>query len=125
MADVQAQQKRTRAYRKGHEAEALAIAYLEREGWSICASRYKTAYGEIDVVAQKQDWLIFVEVKARATAEEALYAVTPRQQQRIIQAAQYYCTEHPSHFNMRFDVIAVSNTNSITHIEHAWEVLGV
>ncbi len=114
--------KRKRAYQKGHDGEALACDYLAREGWRVLEQRYKTPYGEIDVIAQKADWCIFVEVKARTSAEEALYAITPRQQQRIIQAAQHFIAETALDCNMRFDVIAISATNMITHIEHAWEV---
>ena len=114
--------KRKRAYQKGHEAEQYACNYLRQAGWNILKQRYKTPYGEIDIIAKRHDWCIFTEVKARASAEDALYAVSTRQQRRIAQAAQHFIASSGMDCNMRFDMIAVSNTNMITHIEHAWEV---
>ena len=58
------------------------------KGYRILAKRFRTPYGEIDLVARRRNLLAFVEVKARARLDDAAYAVTPRQQRRIIDAAQ-------------------------------------
>src|SRR4029077_435844 len=78
--------ERVAAFRTGLSAEARAAAYLMAKGYRILAKRFRTPYGEIDIVAKRRNLLAFVEVKARATLDEAAFAVTPRQQARIIDA---------------------------------------
>ena len=50
------------------------------KGYRILAKRFRTPYGEIDLVAKKRNLIAFIEVKARASLDDAAYAVTPRQQ---------------------------------------------
>src|SRR5258707_15299491 len=71
---------RVAAFRTGISAEARACAYLILKGYRILAKRYRTPHGEVDVIARRGRALVFVEVKARATLDDAAYAVTPRQQ---------------------------------------------
>src|SRR3954454_8967449 len=95
---------RAAAFRTGLSAEARAAAYLMVKGYRILAKRFRTPYGEIDIVARRRNLLAFVEVKARGSLDEAAYAVTPRQQQRIIAAAEAWLMAHPEHadFDLRF-----------------------
>src|ERR1700738_5338516 len=79
---------RVAAFRTGLSAETRAAAYLMAKGYRILAKRFRTPYGEIDIVARRRNLLAFIEVKARASLDEAAFAVTPRQQRRIIDAAQ-------------------------------------
>jgi putative endonuclease len=79
---------RVAAFRTGVSAEARAAAFLIAKGYRVLARRFRTPYGEIDIVARRRNLLAFIEVKARASLDEAAYAVTPRQQQRIVAAAQ-------------------------------------
>jgi putative endonuclease len=81
----------------GRAAEARAIAYLEANGYRIIAQRYRTRYGEIDIIAQRAEVLHFIEVKQRATLEQALYAITPKQLARIWQAAEAFMAAHPAY----------------------------
>ena len=74
------------------------------KGYRILAKRFRTPYGEIDLVAKKRNLLAFIEVKARASLDEAAYAVTPRQQARIIDAAQGWLAAHPEH--AKFDLVS-------------------
>ena len=85
--------ERVAAFRTGISAEARAGAYLMAKGYRILAKRFRTPHGEIDLVARKRNLVAFVEVKARASLDEAAYAVTPRQQARIIAAAQGWLDE--------------------------------
>src|SRR5713226_10219808 len=80
--------ERVAAFRTGLSAEARAAAYLMAKGYRILAKRFRTPHGEIDVVAKRRNLIAFVEVKARASLDEAAFAVTPRQQARILDAAQ-------------------------------------
>src|ERR1700691_5829170 len=86
---------RVAAFKTGVSAEARAAAFLIAKGYRILARRFRTPYGEIDIVARRWNLLAFVEVKARASLDEAAYAVTPRQQARIIDAAQAWLMAHP------------------------------
>src|SRR3982750_5041598 len=79
--------ERIAAVRTGLLAESRAAAFLMAKGYRILAKRFRTRYGEIDIVARRRNLLAFVEVKARASLDEAAYAVTPRNQRRIIDAA--------------------------------------
>ena len=94
----------------GKTGEELAVAELERQGYSIIARRYRTRHGEIDIVAREGDTTAFVEVKARATAEfgTAAEAVTPWKQRRLAaMAVDYIARNGLENHPCRFDVVAV------------------
>src|ERR1700716_1113000 len=86
--DATSVEKPTKVAAPARAAEGRAAAFLMAKGYRILAKRFRTPYGEIDLVARKRNLVAFVEVKARASLDEAAYAVTPRQQARIIDAAQ-------------------------------------
>jgi putative endonuclease len=94
----------------GKLGEDLAVEELERRGYEILARRYRTRHGEIDIVARDGATIVFVEVKAKETAEfgTAAEAVTVRKQRRVVAMAVDYLarnrlTGHPC----RFDVVAI------------------
>src|SRR5579871_3368884 len=89
--------ERVAAFRTGISAESRAAAYLMAKGYRVLAKRFRTPYGEIDIVAKKRNLVAFIEVKARASLDEAAYAVTPRQQARIVNAAQAWLVTHPEY----------------------------
>ena len=96
----------------GKTGESLAVWELERRGYEILARRYRTRYGEIDVVARDGPTLVFVEVKARATAEfgTAAEAVTRRKQRRLVAMAREYLTDSGvADEPCRFDVVAIDD----------------
>jgi putative endonuclease len=115
--------ERVAAFRTGISAESRAAAYLMAKGYRILAKRYRTPHGEIDIVARRRNLIAFVEVKARASLDDAAYAVTPRQQQRIIDAAQGWLMVHPEHaeFELRFDVILVAPKSLPRHLKAAFD----
>lgn len=76
-----------RAVRDGRAAEWLAALWLRCRGWRILGRRVRTPVGEIDIIARRGKQLAFIEVKRRPTREEALAALKPRQQRRIVRAA--------------------------------------
>jgi putative endonuclease len=96
-APDKASPKRVAAFQTGLSAESRAAALLMAKCYRIPAKRFRTPHGEIDLVAKRCNLLAFVEVKARASLDEAAYAVTPRQQARIINAAQAWLAAHPDH----------------------------
>jgi putative endonuclease len=115
--------ERVAAFRTGLSAETRAAAYLMAKGYRILARRFRTPYGEIDLVARKRGLVAFVEVKARASLDEAAYAVTPRQQARIIAAAQAWLVAHPEHaeFELRFDAVLIAPRRLPRHLLAAFD----
>src|SRR3569623_3630493 len=102
--------ERVAAFQTGISAESRAAAYLIAKGYRILARRFRTPHGEIDIVARRRQLLAFVEVKARRSLDEAAYAVTPRQQLRIIADAQGWLVARPEHadFELRFDAMLIA-----------------
>ena len=96
----------------GKSGEDLAVEELERRGYAIVARRYRTRHGEIDVVARDGETTVFVEVKARTTAEfgTAAEAVTPFKQRRLVSMATDYLVRHRLMDRpCRFDVLTIEN----------------
>jgi len=114
---------RVAAFRTGLSAEARAAAYLMAKGYRILAKRFRTRFGEIDLVARRRNLLVFVEVKARASLDDAAYAVTPRQQRRIIDAAQAWLIAHPEHaeLELRFDAVLIAPRRLPRHLLAAFD----
>ena len=114
---------RVAAFRTGLSAETRAAAYLMAKGYRILAKRFRTPYGEIDIVARRRNLLAFIEVKARANLDDAAYALTPRQQQRIIDAAQAWLMAHPEHtdFELRFDAVLIAPRRLPRHLLAAFD----
>lgn len=111
-----------RAYRRGHIAEYWAALYLMLKGYRILALRYRTASGEIDLIARRKDVVAFIEVKARVTESGAVDAVSYTAQQRIRAAADIWLSRRKdaAHLSMRFDIVAVMPRRIPKHFIHAF-----
>lgn len=111
-----------RADRTGRDAEAIARDLLRAEGWTILAERARTLAGELDLIAERDALLVFVEVKARPSLRDAAYALTSRQQSRLQAAAGIWLAAHPGHgaAGMRFDVILVAADGTARRIVDAF-----
>lgn len=114
---------------RGVEAEQAAARYLRRKGYEILEHRYKTPVGEIDLIVRRGDMIVFAEVKAHKSEEQALYAVNEKARRRIEAAAGHYIAYHEeiAALVMRFDVLIVSPGLStllgavcIRHLDNAW-----
>jgi putative endonuclease len=115
--------ERVAAFRLGLSAESRAAMLLIAKGYRIAARRWKTPFGEIDIVARRGRALVFVEVKAREYAEEAAEAVTERTRRRIIAAAELWLAHHPDDVQreIRFDVMLVAPGRMPQHIANAFD----
>ncbi len=124
MRNVDARALREAAEARGRAAEARAAAALEREGWTILARRLRTEAGELDLIAECDGLLAFVEVKARPRLAEAAAALTPRQRARLIAAAEAWLAAHPGHgaAGMRFDVMLVAADGAVRRIADAFRI---
>jgi len=114
---------RQAAFARGLSAESRAALLLIAKGFRIAARRFKCPLGEIDLVARRRQLLIFVEVKARERLDDAAEAVTPRQQRRIVAAAEAWLAYHPEDMacDMRFDVVLVAPRRLPQHIPAAFD----
>ena len=117
--------KRTRLQHSGPKGEQLAEQFIEQKGYRILARRFRALGGEIDLIAEKNDDLIFIEVKTATTPQfgQPEAWVTPAKQAQIIKIAKAYLHQHPDHAAPRFDVIAIDLTQprpAIRHYENAF-----
>jgi putative endonuclease len=112
------------AFRVGISAESRAAAFLIAKGFRILARRWRSPLGEIDIVARRRRLLVFAEVKARSTIDEAVESVNVRQRRRIAAAAEIWLAANPddSIRDIRFDVILVVPGKLPQHIPAAFDV---
>lgn len=99
----------------GKLGEDVACRELERRGYAIVARRYRTRFGEIDIVGERNRTVIFVEVKARRSSRygDAAEAVGPRKQRRVAaMALDYLARTRQLQAPCRFDVVAIDGIGS-------------
>ncbi len=115
--------ERVEAFRLGLSAESRAALLLVAKAYRILARRWKTPFGEIDIVARRRNELVFVEVKARENFDDAAEAVTERSKQRITAAAELWLAHRPADAQcaIRFDVILVVPGKLPRHIVNAFD----
>lgn len=110
-------------WQKGIVAELCAVWLLRCRGYRILDRRLRTPYGEIDVVAQHGRCLVIVEVKFRGHLEDALGAITARQQQRLVRGAQHVFALESARRRLdsvRFDAIVMAPWSWPRHLRDAW-----
>ncbi len=120
-----AQARRGRAAQaRGVTAEQAACTALEHEGWVVLARRLRNPAGEIDIVAERDGLLAFIEVKARPDLYSAAVALGPRQRARLLAAAEAALAEHPEwgRAGVRFDVLLVDGAGLVRRIADAFRV---
>jgi putative endonuclease len=107
----------------GKKGEDLAAAYLEEKGYRVVARNYRHKHAEIDLIVQKENWLLFVEVKARSSSAfgEPESFVDFKKGRKIFEAAEEYIFANDWHGHIRFDIISVKlgNPPEIRHFEDA------
>lgn len=121
----------TAAHRTGLAAEDTAARMAVSRGLAVLERRYRTPHGEIDLIAASPGLLVFVEVKARRSAEEAAHAISARQWARLQAAALHYTGVYHTRTNrfdtaasstgpdLRFDVVLVGRDGLARWIENA------
>ncbi len=106
---------------KGRQAEALALAHLQRRGLRLIARNYRCRAGEVDLVMQQGNSVVFVEVRSRTSAAfvNPKETVDWRKQRRIAKVAAHYLGAHREMANrpVRFDVVSVTRPNYAAQLE--------
>ena len=113
----------------GQFGEEQAARYLRRRFYSIVERNYRCRFGEIDLIAKKGGYIVFVEVKLRKSADFAAARefVTAAKQQRIRSTAALWLSQHETGLQPRFDVIEIyaprgaEGKITLNHIENAFE----
>jgi putative endonuclease len=105
----------------GVAAEQLAARYLEQRGLHLITCNYRTRAGEIDLIMQDRDELVFVEVRLRNNdyCGDAIDSVNYHKQRKLIQTATHYLSRSNllDKVNCRFDVIGISYPEAKAVIE--------
>jgi putative endonuclease len=110
-------------YVKGISAESNAEKKLKADGYSIVGKRVRTTYGEIDILAKKDGDLVAVEVKQRATLNDAKMCISLRQRSRISNSLMFIASELDESFeNYRVDVICLDSFGRFEYIENAFSI---
>ncbi|MBR6222640.1 MAG: YraN family protein [Lachnospiraceae bacterium] len=111
----------------GNQYEEMVATFLKDRGMEIVERNYSCFNGEVDIIAHDKDYLVFVEVKYRASDEygSAAEAVDKKKQKKISKVAKHYLKANGiSEFApVRFDVAAVSG-DTIEYYENAFDYAG-
>lgn len=110
----------------GRWGEGIAAEYLRKKRYTIVAANYRCRFGEIDLIAENRQFLVFVEVKLRKSAAfaEAMEFVDRRKQERLKETAAIYLSRNETQKQPRFDVIEIyapEGTQTRKPTVHHWE----
>lgn len=110
----------------GSDGESAAADFLKKRGYKIIGRNYSCRFGEIDIIAQKGNFIVFVEVKTRKDEHFAAPCefVTPKKQERVIKTAMLWLQQNDCELQPRFDVVEVlgeGKARQIRHIEDAFQ----
>ena len=104
----------------GKLGEEMAVAFLQKNGYTILETNWTFQKAEIDIIVKKENVLAIVEVKTRSSIDFGLPQdfVKPKKIQLLVKAVNEYVLKNDLDLNVRFDIIAIYKENSIYKIEH-------
>ena len=104
----------------GEKGEQLAVEYLLKNGYAIVEKNYRFLKAEVDIIAQKENVLICVEVKTRSTIDfgNPQDFVNPKKIKLLVAAMDHFVVENDLDVEVRFDIIAIINKKNAFEIEH-------
>jgi putative endonuclease len=104
----------------GEKGEQLAVNYLRALHYNILETNWRWQKAEVDIIAQIDQTLVFVEVKTRSydTVSKPEDAVHLKKQQLLKNAAEAYCEQQALHLELRFDIIAIIKAQGKTSTKH-------
>lgn len=111
---------------KGNLGEDKACVFLEKNGYTVLERNFRNREGEIDIIAEKGDYLIFAEVKSLpgGTLETLAHELNSKKQKKIIKTSKCYLEKHRQYSNryIRYDVLAIDVPvlDPVHHIENAF-----
>ncbi len=104
----------------GAEGEKMATIFLEKAGYTILERNFRWKRLEIDIICQKEKFLVFVEVKTKTNTKFGMpeIEVTPKKAEQVTEAAMEYVYANNYKGEIRFDIIAIIKSNQSFEIEH-------
>ena len=107
--------------KKGKDGEARAENFLKEKGYQIVVRNYRFRRSEIDLIVQKDNWLVFVEVKMRSSSAfgHPEQSVNSAKRKKVMEGAAQYLAETNWQGNVRYDIVAVGK-QEIVHFEDAF-----
>jgi len=116
--------KRETTCKIGKNGEKLAIQFLKNKGFKIITKNYYTKFGEIDIIAEKKDLLIFIEVKTRHTDKfgSPQESITKTKKQKIYLSIKTYLSKNKVNKQIRFDVIGIKIKRNKAYINHIKDI---
>lgn len=109
--------KKLEANEFGAFAEEKAVMEYIKKGYTILERNYHSGKSEIDIIAQTDNCLVLVEVKARRGEGEAMAAVKPDKRRRMVKVADNYLRKLTGDYDYRFDIVAVTGDMNNYKIE--------
>jgi putative endonuclease len=109
---------------EGTKGEERAVSILKAEGYKILEKNHRNHFGEIDIIAEEDGYLVFVEVKKRNTLVygTSFDAVNTTKKRRIIRSAMFYMKTHKCFDKkVRFDVVGI-DSQSVKIVKHAFMI---
>ncbi len=111
--------------KRGNDGEIRAAAFLEEKGYQVMERNYRYKRSEIDLIVKKGDWLVFVEVKTRASSAYGFPEefVDEKKEVKILEGADHYLAESNWQGKVRYDIVAISivrGSYEIAHFEDAF-----
>ena len=114
---------------RGKWGEKIAREYLEKNDYTVISTGFRSRFGEIDIIAENKNFLVFTEVKTRKNTAfaQAREFVGKAKQKKLITTAKYWLLKRPTKLQPRFDVIEIyakdgesTVSPEIVHIENAF-----
>jgi len=104
----------------GKQGEIIAVEYLQKNGYEILEQNFVFQKAEIDIIAQKNDWLIVVEVKTRTSTDYGNPEdfVNKKKINLLVKAIDEYVQQSDLDLEIRFDIISIVKTDNKFNIEH-------
>lgn len=113
----------SQSYITGIHGELLAERFLKKKGFVTIQKNYRIQGGEIDLITQKDDWIIFFEVKTRSTTTFGLPedAITYHKRRNLLRTMYTYLCHHPAK-KWRFDLLALDIQSNVAYIKHYQDI---
>jgi len=103
----------------GTRAESLAADYLRQQGLKLITQNFYSRFGEIDLIMQDDETLVFIEVKKRSAGiGVALESISWSKQQKLVRASKFYLTKLGRDVACRFDAVVINGANTIEWLKN-------
>jgi len=109
---------------KGRRGEDVAAAFLEAEGWAVVGRNFRSRRGEVDIIAEREGILAFIEVKSweKIGPEGLEWAIGTDKRRRIVETAKIFLSRHRKYndWSLRFDVVLVRGSTVVERYPSAF-----